>query len=1164
MSATERFITPSSSAMTRRCQTLSASLRACGLVVVAVTPTSTHSPAPISPDGLVADRAPGARSPAAPDPARGPSWPETGRPAGTLDRSVNGPESSLSRMSPADAPAAHRLPPYRGKPHVGGQGVYTRHLTKALVDLGHHVEVLGGQPYPDARRRGCRCVELPSLDIYNDHFPMRMPGLWELKRFADFVEVTSFSTGTFPEPLAFSVRACAAPARPRRATSTWSTTTSASATACSAIERDGPARARHDPPPDHRRPPPRDGARRDRAGSASRKGRWYAFTKMQTRVGPPHDPGHHGVGELAATTSTPTTSVPARAHARRARRRRPGPVPAAARRRAGARAGSSPPPVADVAMKGLRYLLEAWPSSAPSGPTSTSSSSASPRRRAVGRATIERARPRPTPSSSSTGVPDERIVELYAEAELAVVPSLYEGFSLPAIEAMRAACPLVATTGGALPEVVGADGETAAPRARPATPRRWPPRIACALDDPELRRQVGAAGRQRVIDRWSWRHTAERHRRAVPGTARRSPSRPTPRSDGDRCVRPGPLVLTVDYDRLGLRAGDCLLDLGCGVGRHAFEAFRRGARVVAVDFDRAELKEVPAAVRGHGRRRARRRPAAWRPPRCGDATRLPFPDGTFDRIIASEVHGAHPRRRGRRSPSWPGCCRPGGTHRRHRARRGCPRQVCWALSDEYHAPFVAAATCASTPSASCARSCAAPASSPAAPTTPTPCTRPYWWLQVRGRPHQRRPPAGAGLPPAPGVGHRRSARSSPGSPSGCSTRCSARASSSTPRKPRGRHVRTRRSPHGRSCHVADPRAARGPRRPHRAPRWRPPSTPSPSGSCPTGMIPWFPGGHADPWNHVEAAMALALGGRRAEAERAYEWLVDTPAARRRLAPVLPGRRGRAGQARRQRHAPTSPPACGTTGCSPATAGFLEAMWPVVERAIDFVLDLQTPRGEILWARHADGTPWSFALLTGSSCICHSLRCAIALAEQLGHERPDWELSAGPPGPRHPPRARRLRAEAPLGDGLVLPGARRRARRRRRPRAPRRRGCDDLRHGGPGRALRDATGPGSPRPRRASACWPTSRSASASSALDAVRAGRSTCATTTAATGPASCTPSEVHFPGGEQLDLHRGRGGAGRRRARAAPARPPACSSTTTPPPVARSTDAESTSPSLD
>jgi hypothetical protein len=74
-------------------------------------------------------------------------------------------------------------------------------------------------------------------------------------------------------------------------------------------------------------------------------------------------------------------------------------------------------------------------------------------------------------------------------------------------------------------------------------------------------------------------------------------------------------------------------------------------------------------------------------------------------------------------------------------------------------------------------------------------------------------------------------------------------------------------------------------------------------------------------------------------------------------------------------------------------GFVEEMWPVVERAVDFVLELQTARGEIVWARHDDGTPWTFALLTGSSSICHSLRCAIALAEHLGHERPDWELSA---------------------------------------------------------------------------------------------------------------------------------------------------------------------------
>jgi hypothetical protein len=165
-----------------------------------------------------------------------------------------------------------------------------------------------------------------------------------------------------------------------------------------------------------------------------------------------------------------------------------------------------------------------------------------------------------------------------------------------------------------------------------------------------------------------------------------------------------------------------------------------------------------------------------------------------------------------------------------------------------------------------------------------------------------------------------------------------------------------------------------------------------SWQLPNGMIPWFPGGHADPWNHVEAAMALAIGGRRVEAERAYRWLSDVQRAdgswhQYYLADSV-----------EQDKLDANVIAYVATGVWHHHMlfdddGFMAAMWPTVEAAIDFVLDLQTPRGEILWARHGDGTPWSFALLTGSSSICHSLRCAIAIAEHLGHERPDWELSA---------------------------------------------------------------------------------------------------------------------------------------------------------------------------
>ena len=160
---------------------------------------------------------------------------------------------------------------------------------------------------------------------------------------------------------------------------------------------------------------------------------------------------------------------------------------------------------------------------------------------------------------------------------------------------------------------------------------------------------------------------------------------------------------------------------------------------------------------------------------------------------------------------------------------------------------------------------------------------------------------------------------------------------------------------------------------------------------PSGMIPWFPGGHADPWNHIEAAMALAVGGDIAGAERAYQWLVDIQRA--------DGSWHQYYLADRVEQDKLDANVCAYIAAgvwhhwlTTADRGFVESMWPVVERAIDFVLDLQTPRGEILWARHADGTPWSYALVTGSSSITHSLRCAIAVAELLGHERPDWELS----------------------------------------------------------------------------------------------------------------------------------------------------------------------------
>ncbi len=146
-------------------------------------------------------------------------------------------------------------------------------------------------------------------------------------------------------------------------------------------------------------------------------------------------------------------------------------------------------------------------------------------------------------------------------------------------------------------------------------------------------------------------------------------------------------MLTVRFDQLGVEPGDLLLDMGCGAGRHAFEAFRLGARVVAFDYSAAELKDVGglfAAMREAGE--AGTAAGAMAATTNGDALRLPFPDDTFDRIIASEVL-EHVSDDQVALDEVLRVLKPGGTLAAT-VPAWLPEQVCWALSDEYHAPFV--------------------------------------------------------------------------------------------------------------------------------------------------------------------------------------------------------------------------------------------------------------------------------------------------------------------------------------------------------------------------------------------------------------------------------------------------------------------------------------------
>jgi len=163
---------------------------------------------------------------------------------------------------------------------------------------------------------------------------------------------------------------------------------------------------------------------------------------------------------------------------------------------------------------------------------------------------------------------------------------------------------------------------------------------------------------------------------------------------------------------------------------------------------------------------------------------------------------------------------------------------------------------------------------------------------------------------------------------------------------------------------------------------------------PDGMIPWFEGGHCDPWNHVEAAMALTVAGLDAEAQRAYQWLVDT-----QLPEGAWFNYYLAGSGVKDPRLDTNVCAYVATGAwhhfrVTSDLAVLETLWPVVERALAFVLRHQRPDGAISWSVDPDGHPGRYPLLTGSSSIYHALRCGVACAEALGDERPDWELAAG--------------------------------------------------------------------------------------------------------------------------------------------------------------------------
>jgi MMP alpha-(1->4)-mannosyltransferase len=387
---------------------------------------------------------------------------------------------------------------YRGNPHSGGQGVYTRYLSRELVALGHQVEVLAGPPYP-VLDEAVAFTPVPSLDLYRPSDPFRVPWPWEFRSRIDVLEFAIMCAAGFPEPLAFSLRAQRILAPRRREFDVIHDNQCLGRGLLALVDGGWPILATvHHPITVDRE------LELAHAPNAYRRfvlRRWYGFVGMQLEVAR-RIPRVVTVSESSKADITAQMGVPAGRlsvvpvgvdHLRFR------PLPEIARRPGRIMTTAS----ADVPLKGLVPLLEAV---AKVRTAHDAELVVVGKPRANVEATIDRLGLADAVTFVS-GVSDERIVELYAEASLAVVPSLYEGFSLPAIEAMACGVPVVATTGGALPEVVGTDGTTGL-LVPPGDPDALAQAIGRALSDPDLRARLGTEGRRRVLERYTWRTMA--------------------------------------------------------------------------------------------------------------------------------------------------------------------------------------------------------------------------------------------------------------------------------------------------------------------------------------------------------------------------------------------------------------------------------------------------------------------------------------------------------------------------------------------------------------------------------------------------------------------------------------------------------------------------------
>lgn len=384
---------------------------------------------------------------------------------------------------------------YRSKPHSGGQGVYVRNLSRELVALGHEVTVFSGQPYPELDD-GVRLEKVPSLDLYRDDDPFRRPKLREFRSRTDVLEYAIMCTSGFPEPRTFGIRLNRL-LGDRLDEFDVLHDNQTLAPGILDLERRGlPLLTTiHHPISRDRRLE----LAAARGWSRVTKRRWYGFVAMQRRVARAlrhiltvsQTSADDIVADFGVDPSRMTivpVGVDVDTFVPRPDSRVDGRITTVAS--------------ADVPLKGLSVLIEAltrldhaaWSELVVVGRASDRTN-----KQLADAGLVHKVR-------FVSGLTDDELAGLLASAQVHVVPSLYEGFSLPAVEAMACGTTVVASSVGALPDLLaGGVGVLV----QPGDAAGLAGALAEVLDNPAERADLGAQGRQRAVDTYSWRAVAE-------------------------------------------------------------------------------------------------------------------------------------------------------------------------------------------------------------------------------------------------------------------------------------------------------------------------------------------------------------------------------------------------------------------------------------------------------------------------------------------------------------------------------------------------------------------------------------------------------------------------------------------------------------------------------